>query len=339
MSSEENKNTTPAKTDNTPTPNTETTTINTPISIPSTKINTNTNAVLPKPLSIENPSHLPSDIELEKEITRISLSILFETYCDKETHTLSIQNLKIFITDLYKNYKQNYSSDLSESDLKEIDLLYNDILSKSNINNTEKGTDTIKMSQIDDYFFFNQTKYKVKLIDLDSGRAFLYLNRFLVVLRKLPIIIQKARSLAYASEMGESVRPIVGTNFVRFTYGLSWMYIFVDTILCSKENKPYGSEAVKYSVLDRLLFHSLASMTLPALVIHSIVKYSCKFVAKTRIRGTRFERYFPTLIGLSSIGFICHPIDHVTDFGLNYTVRTMYKDKLTKPYINKHHIA
>jgi fission process protein 1 len=132
------------------------------------------------------------------------------------------------------------------------------------------------------------------------------------------------RPLAYASELGESVRPLVPPILVKILYGVSWGYVFLDTGLKTFSVENQGRSKMIIYGFDTLVWHCLASMLIPAYVIHSLVHYSELVIRKYAAPSTKFGRYGPTIIGLSSIPFIIHPIDHLGDFIMNNTLRRGY---------------
>jgi len=140
----------------------------------------------------------------------------------------------------------------------------------------------------------------------------------------------KTRSLAYASELGESIRPIVSPLIVKLLYGVSWGYVFLDTGLKIYSIQDQGTGKMILYGTDTFIWHALASMLLPATTIHAIVKYSNKLIKKFKKAPLPMKRFGPTIMGLASIPFIIHPIDHFTDWGMDNTIRNFYFDKLPK---------
>ena len=156
-------------------------------------------------------------------------------------------------------------------------------------------------------------------------RAIVYANWFL---RSFPRVIASQRALAYASEVGESFRPIIPKYIVNMAYITSLLYVGADTMIYRYEmieNKKTKKE-INIATIDRLIWHSLASMILPALAIHSIVKYSSKGIDKFNMFGTmpKTRIWIPTLLALGCIPFIIHPIDHFADYAMNNSIRTLY---------------
>jgi len=169
----------------------------------------------------------------------------------------------------------------------------------------------------------------------ENSRALVYASRLAVVLRRLPSIMSYSRPLAYASELGESVRPLVNKSFVRFMYAVSWGYVFLDTGVKTHSVKSHGNEAMMYSCFDTSVFHCFASMALPAFTIHSIVKYSGILIKKT-LKESKLSKFLPTALGIISIPFIIHPLDHGTEWVMDKTIRTFYFNKV--PYLKQEYI-
>lgn len=84
-----------------------------------------------------------------------------------------------------------------------------------------------------------------------------------------------------------------------------------------------------YTAADLAIWHTVASMALPAFTIHTIVHQSQKFIQKTRAMD-KLKRFGPVGLGLACIPFIIHPIDHLTDWAMDNTLRKLYSDKIKK---------
>lgn len=171
-------------------------------------------------------------------------------------------------------------------------------------------------------------------IATDEYRPATYTSRVAVILRQIPAFTAKAKAAAYASEVGESFRPIVPRSLVNTLYAISIGYVVIDIAGRTYCVKDQGFEKVAYFVLDTSLWHSLASLILPAVTIHSIVKYSAKATKKITTNKSACA-WIPALLALGSVPFIIHPLDHLTDFVLDKAVRPFYIDKIAK---EKHHL-
>ncbi|GAA6044411.1 hypothetical protein JCM8097_002749, partial [Rhodosporidiobolus ruineniae] len=134
--------------------------------------------------------------------------------------------------------------------------------------------------------------------------------RYLGYLARLrPVLISSSRYLAYSSDVGESFRPVVAPRAVTAAYGISWAYVGGDVAYegykASLKAKEYAPEAmasvVGLTVAKRAIFQATASMLLPSLTIHSIVKYSALAIKKQGIKSARVRQWLPSALGL---GFI-----------------------------------
>lgn len=177
--------------------------------------------------------------------------------------------------------------------------------------------------------------YLIFLIDklLEENRIMAYGSRFGRVMKMMNSIMNTGRPLAYASELGESARPLVPSWVVRSLYGISWGYVIMDTVVKTYSVKDQGKEKMSYYALDQVIWHSFASMMLPSITIHTIVKYSGKMINKMVKPNTFVGRYGATILGLSSIPFIIHPFDRLTDYLMDKSYRKCFSNKL--PMITK----
>jgi fission process protein 1 len=119
------------------------------------------------------------------------------------------------------------------------------------------------------------------------------------------IMLSAQRYVAYTSDIGESFRPVAHPWLVRGAYTISWAYLVGDVshegykAYCRNQSllapvpsgtPPNATSAVasenakrqhipaledyRAVMAQRAVFQSIASMGLPALTIHSIVRYS-----------------------------------------------------------------
>ena len=135
------------------------------------------------------------------------------------------------------------------------------------------------------------------------------------------------RYFAYTSEVGESFRPLIPRPLVNTAYGISIGYVFADVYVNTHDQFQKTKDIKKTSIMagDLLLWHTFASMVFPAVSIHSIVKYSGKAMDFTTIKNVPiFRRWLPTLLGLGSIPFIIHPLDRMTDYLMDKSIRRFY---------------
>jgi fission process protein 1 len=146
-------------------------------------------------------------------------------------------------------------------------------------------------------------------------------------------LLSQQRALAYASECGEAMRPVVRPNWVRASYALSWAYVGADTGLQTLDHwtKTQDRKQTAIRFADTAAFHSIASMAAPALTIHTVVHQSGKLLGLPSMASflktmPRVRAALPTLLGLATIPFIVHPLDEATHWVMDRTVRTQYPD-------------
>lgn len=149
------------------------------------------------------------------------------------------------------------------------------------------------------------------------------------------------RPFAYTSEVGEAFRPVIPRFLVNTAYGVSIAYCFVDTGVKLNNMKHEPHTEIMKKACDMVVWHGFASMILPALTIHTVVKKSKTFINyldnnnNTKMQTSKFVKikpFVPTAIGLSIIPFIIHPIDKSVDFVMNF-IRPFY---WTPEQINTH---
>ncbi len=147
--------------------------------------------------------------------------------------------------------------------------------------------------------------------------------------------------MAYTSDIGESFRPVAHPWLVRGAYGVSWAYILGDVSyegyksywhnqrvlnprveLTTRQQQILGVDMTaapgspaplapgtvppledwRTVMLQRGIFQSLASMGLPALTIHSVVRYSGR--AMKNVKNVTVRTWAPIGLGLSVVPFL-----------------------------------
>jgi mitochondrial fission process protein 1 len=79
---------------------------------------------------------------------------------------------------------------------------------------------------------------------------------------------------------------------------------------------------VGYAVIDTVLWQGLASVAIPGFTINRLCWISNGILRRTLTSlPTPARKWTVTVIGLSAIPFIIHPIDHFVDFLLDRTLR------------------
>ncbi|GAA5930236.1 mitochondrial fission process 1 family protein [Sporobolomyces koalae] len=178
--------------------------------------------------------------------------------------------------------------------------------------------------------------------------------RYLGYLGRLrPVLIASTRYLAYSSDVGESFRPVVNPRVVQSAYGISWLYVGGDVAyegykakLRAQEYCPEAlSQVVGLTTAKRAIFQATASMLLPSLTIHSIVKYSAMYIKKRGIQNVRVRQWLPSALGLGFIPALPflfdEPVEHVVDATFDRVHRSLYPDENSPVLraLNEHHGA
>ncbi|GAA5846988.1 hypothetical protein JCM3766R1_005888 [Sporobolomyces carnicolor] len=178
--------------------------------------------------------------------------------------------------------------------------------------------------------------------------------RYLGYLGRLrPVLIASSRYLAYSSDVGESFRPVVNPKVVQSAYGISWLYVGGDVAyegykanLRAQEYCPEAlAQVVGLTTAKRAIFQATASMLLPSLTIHSIVKYSAKYIKHRGIQNVRVRQWVPSALGLGFIPALPflfdEPVEHVVDAAFDKVHRSLYPDESSPVLraLNEHHGA
>mmetsp|Transcript_48667 Transcript_48667/g.141912 ORF Transcript_48667/g.141912 Transcript_48667/m.141912 type:complete len:286 (-) Transcript_48667:127-984(-) len=117
------------------------------------------------------------------------------------------------------------------------------------------------------------------------------------------------RYLAYASDVGESFRPVVHPWIVNFTYGVAGAYVIGDVALAGYRAKRDGhaQDVVAATCLRSATFQVLASLAMPAVIIHTAVHQAKRVVDQPSISKRlhpRIIRFGPCGVGLGLIPFL-----------------------------------
>ncbi|KAB5595566.1 Abhydrolase domain-containing protein [Ceratobasidium theobromae] len=168
------------------------------------------------------------------------------------------------------------------------------------------------------------------------------------------------RYVAYTSDIGEAFRPVVHPAIVTAAYGVSWAYLAGDVAYETYKARRRGptpveaanfSEPTRLTILatQRAVFQSVASMGLPAITIHTIVRQATKAfvnVKNIRLKGaspsscsrillTDFViAWGPTCLGLSVVPLLPymydHPVEHATQSTFDWVREQMIKENQRK---------
>lgn len=145
----------------------------------------------------------------------------------------------------------------------------------------------------------------------------------LILLRAKSVAAQSVRYIAYSSDIGESMRPVLRPQLVNLSYGVAIAYVLADTGIevRRKHHIGYDSDVLVGTAAHRLIFHAAVSLALPAIIIHTAVHQSHKWLDRPMFEAMpRVHRYGPTAVGLAIIPFLPildPPAEHILDFAFD----------------------
>ncbi|EME38283.1 hypothetical protein DOTSEDRAFT_83736 [Dothistroma septosporum NZE10] len=158
------------------------------------------------------------------------------------------------------------------------------------------------------------------------------------------IMLSAHRYVAYTSDIGESFRPIAHPWLIRGAYGVSWAYLIGDVsyegykarirnqrVLNPETDEDKAAAAAhpgrgvpaiedyRAVMAQRAVFQGVASMGLPALTIHSIVRYSGR--AMKNVKNVKIRTWGPIGLGLAAVPALPYmfdePVEHATEWIFN----------------------
>ncbi|KAK9461934.1 mitochondrial 18 KDa protein-domain-containing protein [Lipomyces oligophaga] len=156
--------------------------------------------------------------------------------------------------------------------------------------------------------------------------------RYAAYANRLRIMMATQRYVAYTSDIGESFRPVAHPRLVSLAYGISWTYVLGDIsyegyktylkeqdwLSAKAKGEPVSEEKPNWalSVVQRGVFQSIASMGLPALTIHSTVRYSGQ--AMKNVKNARLRTYGPVALGLAVVPLLPYLFDEPVEEAVDY---------------------
>jgi len=160
------------------------------------------------------------------------------------------------------------------------------------------------------------------------------------------------RYAGYANEVGESFKNLISRSSYKMSYAIAICYVLADAtdkglkaentvataIAAEVQTKDSPSAQandkigknpqieVAKAAMDTLIWQGLASVIIPGFTINRIVWAANKMVESDSIPKLppSAKKWAPTIIGLSFIPFIVHPIDEGVTKLLDLTIRQFY---------------
>ncbi|KAJ3359168.1 hypothetical protein HDU91_004995 [Kappamyces sp. JEL0680] len=147
-----------------------------------------------------------------------------------------------------------------------------------------------------------------------------------------------SRYLAFTSDVGEAVRPIVSRGVVNLAYGISFGYVAWDIgyeAWKSKKRQDPPSLTTRV-VLERTAFQGLASLLLPAVTIHTIVAQSTKQFKRMAVHPTLL-RWGPSALGLATLPALPIVFDEPVEHGMEQLMDVIWPLSPADKARTKHH--
>ncbi len=157
--------------------------------------------------------------------------------------------------------------------------------------------------------------------EIDSIHEDLSASRYIAY---VGIAARAARYLAFTSDVGEAFRPVISRTAVRATYGISWLYCIGDVVHESRKASKRGVEGTDLArfATERAVFQAVASMGVPAFLIHSTVNVMKKVTA-----GTKYARWGPSACGLAVIPFLPVFLDEPAEKSIEWVFHKVWPSK------------
>jgi hypothetical protein len=128
-----------------------------------------------------------------------------------------------------------------------------------------------------------------------------------------------ARYVAYSSDVGESMWPVLRPWMVNATYGIAVGYVLHDAGSDVKRKMDAGhpTEVLLATGTYKLVFHGLVSLAMPAVIIHSAVHQAHDLFAREAFsKMPRVVKWGPSAVGLGLIPLmplLDPPAEHVLE--------------------------
>ena len=128
-----------------------------------------------------------------------------------------------------------------------------------------------------------------------------------------------ARYVAYSSDVGESMRPVLRPWMVNATYGVAVGYVLYDagSDVKRKMDAGHSTEVLLATGTYKLVFHGLVSLAMPAVIIHSAVHQAHDLFAREAFsKMPRVVKWGPSAVGLGLIPLmplLDPPAEHVLE--------------------------
>ena len=154
------------------------------------------------------------------------------------------------------------------------------------------------------------------------------------------VLAPSSRYLAFSSDVGEAFRPVVSQKLVRFSYGLTWGYVFGDigySTYNAYKLHPHNIDFVKDRASRATAFQLIGSVGLPFLIIHTGVHQSSNFFNKVTPNIKLLRAWGPSAVGLAIIPLLPAFVDHPVERAVDYVFNTYNPFNVEAKYLAMHH--
>ncbi len=161
-------------------------------------------------------------------------------------------------------------------------------------------------------------------------------GRIGLIFKRAGLLITKARSLAHIytgtwfanRKMKLQTDFIISRHLVIGMYAVAFYYIAIDTGYKAFKIRKKGWKAIGFSCFDTLTWHALASVAFPTIVLEAVVIVSHGILSVGGKIQSRYIVGLPIILGLVTLPFIIDPIDNLTSYLMNKSIRKGYIDIL-----------
>jgi fission process protein 1 len=155
------------------------------------------------------------------------------------------------------------------------------------------------------------------------------------------VLARAFRYLAFTSDFGEALRPVVKVGIVNASYAVAIGYCVVDVAWEGyklKQNNYKTNAGVPMSmtqcIVERSTFQAIASVALPFAIIHTAVDVARRVFTKVG----KFTKWGPSVVGLSIIPLLPLYLDEPVEHGIEHVFETYgpWAHHSTSPHFEHH---
>ena len=149
-----------------------------------------------------------------------------------------------------------------------------------------------------------------------------------------------SRYLAFSSDVGEAFRPVVSSQVVRFSYLMTWGYVFSDigySTYSAYKLHPDNANFAKDRAARATAFQLFGSVIFPFVIIHTGVKQTSNIINKVAPNMKFIRTWGPSAVGLAIIPLLPRFVDHPTENAVDNLFKTYNPFNLEAKFLDMHH--